>query len=336
MLLVLGFFFVVLLYDQPRAGHTPCHFEEARARQEGSVVLYSSLLPEDNRILIEAFRKWSDIPVELRRDPAPRLLQRLVSELRAAIYQADAVLTLGSNLEELKARPEPPLDPCPPEEPQLYPSPRRDPAFRWTGITLNLRPITINTQIVGVKDRPVQYKDLLNPKWREKIVFNPDDLGWFAGLVQLGEKVEGIEFVRSLAKQNPRQVKTPSALVEGLARGEFAIALNASSGQVSQLKQAGAPIDFLFVRPVLADAYGVGVLNKAPHPNAGRLFVKFLTSTQGQRVILEMLRRTPARIDFATGIQELEQRDISVLDAVQFVEKRASFAAQLKNFMVAK
>lgn len=328
----LSFLLPILLYDNARTDHTECHSDELRAKQEGRVLLYSSLPSSDVKILSEAFRKkFPQIQVELFGASSQNLLQKLTGELRAGRSEADIVLTLGSTLEQIKSLAESPLVGCPPEDKNAYPMRRVDPSFKWTGVSLNLRVLAFNTGLVSLKDRPREYKDLLDPKWKGKIIFNPNDLVWFAGLTKVTAEMREMEFVRGLAKQDPILLVDVRGIYDRIAAGKIPLALNMNPTEVSQFKLRGSPMDFAFIRPVIADAYGVGVLTKAPHPNAGRLFVKFLTSTEGQNTILEVLKRTPARIDIATGIEDLSQKDISVLDAKEFVEKRNLFATELKE-----
>src|SRR5215510_8555446 len=49
--------------------------------------------------------------------------------------------------------------------------------------------------------------------------------------------------------------------------------------------QKGAPSDWLAMEPVPVAFDAVGIMKDAPHPNAARLLVDFLTSEEGQRVL---------------------------------------------------
>ena len=53
-----------------------------------------------------------------------------------------------------------------------------------------------------------------------------------------------------------------------------------------QLKNDGAPIDWVALPPVVARAQGIGLARKAPHPYAGMLFVDFLLS-DGQSILAQ-------------------------------------------------
>jgi len=49
--------------------------------------------------------------------------------------------------------------------------------------------------------------------------------------------------------------------------------------------QRGAPTDWLALEPMPVALDAVAILKEAPHPNAARLLVEFLTSEDGQRVL---------------------------------------------------
>jgi ABC-type Fe3+ transport system substrate-binding protein len=46
----------------------------------------------------------------------------------------------------------------------------------------------------------------------------------------------------------------------------------------------GAPVDWLKLEPIAAPIQVASLLKDAPHPNAGKLLIEFLTSDEGQRI----------------------------------------------------
>jgi iron(III) transport system substrate-binding protein len=55
-------------------------------------------------------------------------------------------------------------------------------------------------------------------------------------------------------------------------------------------------VDWVYLNPVFANIHPVGLSAKAPHPNAGKLFVDFVLSKRGQELIRGM-SRIPDRTD---------------------------------------
>jgi iron(III) transport system substrate-binding protein len=72
--------------------------------------------------------------------------------------------------------------------------------------------------------------------------------------------------------------------------------LTAYSQNYETLRSRGAPVDWVALDPVYANIHPVGLSAKAPHPNAGKLFIDFLLSKTGQE-ILRAQKRIPDRID---------------------------------------
>ncbi len=62
------------------------------------------------------------------------------------------------------------------------------------------------------------------------------------------------------------------------------------------MKTNGAPTDWVYLNPVFANIHPTGISAKAPHPNAGKLFVDFVLSKRGQELVRSM-NRIPDRID---------------------------------------
>jgi iron(III) transport system substrate-binding protein len=66
--------------------------------------------------------------------------------------------------------------------------------------------------------------------------------------------------------------------------GEVPLALTTYLYKVLQLKNDGAPIDYVVLPPEVARPQGTGMARKAPHPNAAVLFMDFLLS-DGQEIL---------------------------------------------------
>lgn len=101
--------------------------------------------------------------------------------------------------------------------------------------------------------------------------------------------------MRELAKNvHLRNVRT--ILLQLVAAGEFNGAVSAYSQTFEQMKPAGAPVEWVYLHPVFANIHPVGLSAKAPHPNAGKLFVDFVLSKRGQELVRGM-NRIPDRSD---------------------------------------
>ena len=70
-----------------------------RAKQEGRVVLYTSLAPTESKPLAEAFEKKYGVKVELWRALSDKVVQRVVTEGQAKRHTVDVVETNGPEME---------------------------------------------------------------------------------------------------------------------------------------------------------------------------------------------------------------------------------------------
>lgn len=155
--------------------------------------------------------------------------------------------------------------------------------------------------------RPEEFKsikDLLQPKWKGKIsVFDPTVSG--AGLfnaaqyhLQFGE-----DFIKRLyVDQQPGLSRDFRQIADWLARGVYPISLDLFDSYAEDLKKEGFPIHTVVSLPDIGGrvASGIGevvLLNKAPHPNAARIFVNWLASKDGLEAYARSYGSVPLRND---------------------------------------
>jgi iron(III) transport system substrate-binding protein len=110
-------------------------------------------------------------------------------------------------------------------------------------------------------------------------------------------KDKGLAFMKRFATQNLQMRKGHTLLAQLVAAGEVALATVVYSNRVERMKASGAPIDWVrFKGPTITAINAIAIPDKAPHPNAAKLFVDFVLSKEGQN-LLRGLRRIPARPD---------------------------------------
>jgi iron(III) transport system substrate-binding protein len=173
--------------------------------------------------------------------------------------------------------------------------PNKDPQAMWTSIYTNYGAFGYNTRNVSKASVPKSFADLLKPEWKGQIGMDSRPYEWFATMVKAMGDEKGLAFMRDLAKQ--AQLRAGRNLIAQLvAAGEFKGGLTAYSQTFETLKLAGAPVDWVYLNPVFANIHPTGILAKAPHPNAARLFIDFVLSKRGQELIRGM-SRIPDRID---------------------------------------
>lgn len=261
-----------------------------RAKQEGTVSLYTSLAPTESKPLAEAFEKKYGIKVELWRALSDKVVQRVITEAQGNRHTVDVVETNGPEMEAIAQ--EKLLAQI--HSPYLADLPQDGiPQHRtWFPDRLNFFVVGYNTQKVKREELPKTYDGFLDPRWKGRIGLEATDSEWMAALVKKGGAT-GSEFFKKLSAMKPDVRKGHVLLAQLVATGEIPVGLTLYNANVESLKAKGAPIDFAPVQPVVARPQGIGVAKHAPHPAAALLFVDFVLSPEGQK-LYESMGRVPA------------------------------------------
>ena len=262
-----------------------------RAKQEGTVVLYTSLAPTESKPLAEAFEKKYGIKVELWRALSDKVVQRTITEAQARKNAVDVVETNGPEMEMI-AR-EKLLAEF--HSPHLADLPAAAiPAHRsWFPDRMNFFVVAYNTAKVQRSEIPATYEGFLDPKWKGRIGIEATDAEWMATLIKKWGNDKGMDYFRKLSAMKPDVRKGHVLLAERIAAGEVPVGLTIYNSNVESLKKRGAPIDFVPVDPVAARPQGIGIARSAPHPHAALLFADYVLSPEGQR-LFESMGRVPA------------------------------------------
>jgi iron(III) transport system substrate-binding protein len=266
------------------------------ARKEGKLVLYTGMDVEEANLYTKEFtEKYPFIKTEVFRASGEKVQARLLVEHRANVHNADIFQASIIQVYQLKNAGL--LAKYISEQSAVYLEGFKDPLGHWTAFYLIPYVIGYNTKLVSPKDAPNRYEDLLNPKWKGQIGLETEEYQWFYHLVQILGKEKGLDFMRRLAGQDLQMRKGHTLLAQLVAAGETAIAVVVYSNRVERMKSSGAPIDWVrFKGPTITAINAISIPEKAPHPNAAKLFVDFVLSRDGQN-LLRGLRRIPARPD---------------------------------------
>ena len=110
--------------------------------------------------------------------------------------------------------------------------------------------------------------------------------GFIATVLKEYGDARGMDYLRKLAEQRIVSIDGAGrAVTDQVVAGEYSLGLHIFNNQPAMLARAGAPVAALPITPATATLNTVSVLAAAPHPNAARLFVDFLLSGAGQKLI---------------------------------------------------
>jgi iron(III) transport system substrate-binding protein len=185
-----------------------------------------------------------------------------------------------------------------------------DPKKRWIALNTGVRSAAYNTNLLPKELAPHNYQDLLNPRLKGKIVWNPKSMtgawGFISTVIKGMGDERGMAYLRDLAKQDivplPIAIR---AVLDRVIAGEYAIGLEMNNTHAAISAAQGAPVKWVPLNPVSETLQVAGVTKGGAHPNAARLFIDFMTSKAGQ----EMFRDNdyvPMHPDVQARIPELK------------------------------
>jgi iron(III) transport system substrate-binding protein len=255
------------------------------AKREALLSVYTSMAEKDITRLVGSFEKrYPNIKVKVWRAGTDKVLQRVISEARAGHSEVDFLLSTAPEMEALH-REKLLQRVISPMQKDLIPAAL--PAHReWTGMRVYVYVQPYNTARLSKEELPRTYQDLLNPKWKGKLALESKH-EWFYTLVQYMGEEKGLKFFRDVVAVNGMSLRNGSTLVANMvAAGEVPLALNIYNHVIPPLREKGAPIDFISLKPTIASTDGIAVVRNAPHPHAAMLFYDYMLS-EGQKIVAD-------------------------------------------------
>lgn len=275
-----------------------------RARQEGSVTVYTSLAPPESAALSQAFERKYGVKVELWRAVSEKVLSRTLTEARAKRHSVDVIETNGVPELEILARERILSEFYSPHVQDLPPF--AVPAHRqWVSDRMQFFVVAYNTTQVARHELPDTYEGFADPKWKGKLGIEASDAPWFATIVKLWGEARGMTFFNKLSQLRPDVRKGHILLSELISAGEIAVGLTVYNSHAEALKKRGGPIDWVPVEPVVALPQAIGVARHAPHPHAALLFVDYVLSPEGQALFASM-GRVPVSLGIKTHLNDFK------------------------------
>lgn len=188
-----------------------------------------------------------------------------------------------------------------------------DPGHQMAVMTPTHRVIVLVNSATVDANSFKSYKDLLNPKWKGQIAMDdPRRSGpgqasftFFYLHPELGP-----DFIRALARQEPVVFRDPSQLVNLVGQGKYPVLIGPRDTMLADALKRSLPISI--VNPSLvregsdiSPASGnVAMFNRAPHPNATKVYINWLLSKEGQTHHARALGTVSKRLDVPTDHAE--------------------------------
>ena len=286
----------------------------AAAREEGKVVISGPPSQELRRALPAAFKERYGITVDYLGGRSTEAAARMRAERQAGIHSIDVIFA-GIQSMALTFYREKMLQPLKPALvlPEVLDGSKWKLGKLWFSDPDDqyiLRLANSVTTMFHINTRQVKpgeiraVKDLLNPKWKGKIALQDPTIPG-SGSNQAAHLYfqHGEDFVKQLyVDQKPMVSRDTRQLTDALARGTHPITLGAEDADVDKLRREGMPIERLenltdLYSEVSASFGQVAILDKAPHPNAAKVFVNWIASKEGSELFNRAMGTVPTRND---------------------------------------
>jgi len=154
-------------------------------------------------------------------------------------------------------------------------------------VSANYYVIGYNTKMVAKNEAPREWKDLLHARWKGRFAMDPEEFSWFGAMEAYMGEEESKKLMTGLARQDIQWRKNHTTLAQFLTAGEYPAAL-VYAHTIEEMKGKGAPVEWVrTMAPIVLDIQAVGLSAQPPHPNAAKLFVDFLLSSEAQTIIYQ-------------------------------------------------
>ncbi len=288
----------------------------AAAQKEGKLAWYTSVdLPVAEKIARAFEAKYPGVACRVERAGAERVFQRIGQEYGSRIYAVD-VVNSSDAAHFIVWKREGVLAPYVPEDvARFYPAEHKDPDGLFATWRAWLSVIAYNTTLVKPEEAPKSFADLLDPKWKSKIVkAHPGYSGTILTATFQMSRDLGWSYFEQLAKQNVMQVQSSADPPKKLALGERAIMADGNEYNIFLLKESGQPVELVYPTegsPLIVGPNGV--FKNAPNPNAARLFQSYMFSAEAQQLMSDLggLRSAHPAVKEKAGRKPL--RDIKLM-----------------------
>jgi iron(III) transport system substrate-binding protein len=259
------------------------------AKKEGQVNYYTSTdLPVAEKVAKAFEAKYPGIAVRVERSGAERVFQRIGQEYSSNIHAVD-VVNSSDAAHFIVWKRDGVLLPYVPEDVARFPAEHRDVDGQFASFRVWLSIIAYNTNLVKPEEAPKSFADLLDPKWKGKIVkAHPGYSGTIMTATYQMQRDLGWGFFEQLAKQNIMQVQSSADPPKKLDLGERAVMADGNEYNIFELREKGRPVEPVYATEGSPLIIGPnGVFKSSPNPNAAKLFQSFCLGREAQQLIID-------------------------------------------------
>lgn len=320
---MLGLFLVLSLFSHAQA-QTGWQAEWERvlaaAKKEGRLSIAGAPGDTYRKALTAGFEKsYPEIRLEYAGMSGRDSVPKIVRERQAGIYQWD--IYIGGPTSALAGlKPLGAFDPLRPAliRPEVFDDGKWLGGFQEGFVDLEgklyyafdgtvTQPVHVNRSVIP-RGEIKSAKELLDAKWAGKIVWEDprhEGAGLNAGLDF--SLVYGEDFLRRLLReQKIAYTRDRRQMAEWAVRGRYPVAVALPTDLVIIFQEKGAgqalePLEQALVNSLIPGFGGLALMNRAPNPNAAKVYLNWLLSSDGQRDWAQTVQRNSRRLDVPPG-----------------------------------
>lgn len=318
VVMIAVFIMTVLLAFNPGSVGADWESTLAAAKREGKVSVITDVTASLRDALTREFQKKYGISVELFGSAGREVPPRVAAERKAGQFLWDIYIH-GSTTALQAMIPMGAFDPL---EPALIIQDVKD-LKTWRGgaiefldpgkMVMVMTPfqrgtIFYNSNLVKGNEF-TSHKDLLNPKWQGKLVVDDPRRGgpgvatftFFYLHPELGP-----DFIRALGKQQMTMLRDYAQEVDVVGQGRYPVLVGGADFVAINRAKQGVPIAIVDPRELregtdVSPANGnLALFNRAPNPNAAKIYINWLLSKEGQTSFARANGYVSARLDVPT------------------------------------
>ncbi|HEY1504480.1 MAG TPA: extracellular solute-binding protein [Stellaceae bacterium] len=262
------------------------------ARQEGqlSIVVGEGTLGNANARLAAAFDQYYGLNLDVRFTPGPPMPNMVASVIQQ--YRAhkpamtDVIIGYANHMVDLIDAEAIQKAGWQDWAPNLKGPGRVSPEGEAVPVQSSTPGIVYNTNVFRGADIPTKLGDFLNPTLKGRIATTPYAAS-FDRLAIMWGREKAFDYAHKLSEQAGGLIRCNE--MNRIASGEFdAFGLSCNQNDALSVAAKGAPVGFALAAdaPIVTLLYEA-VPATAAHPNAAKLWINFMSSPEGQRLLYE-------------------------------------------------
>ncbi|MDT5024169.1 MAG: iron(III) transport system substrate-binding protein [Micromonosporaceae bacterium] len=253
------------------------------AKREGKLVVWHNDQEPDNVKLLAEFTKKTGIEATEQKIAPSEALTKLQLEARAGASSVDVFMSspdVHYQLQQSNAL----LQYSAPSIGVYDPSFKSNPNGFWTAYFVNVTPMVFIPTDVPADVAPKRYEDLLDPRWKDQIVFPPPTSATGFNFWFMLRDILPADYWDKLAAQRPKGFPSSTAMQAELTNRNKKIAGSMSVFAVTKAIRAKEPLTFAAdPRGIPTSLNSIAIMKSSKRPNAAKMFTDYLLSEEGQK-----------------------------------------------------